>query len=47
MTDALVLAGFAWGAVALLMLALWVVHVAIRNAAIMLTLAWGCQLPCG
>jgi steroid 5-alpha reductase family enzyme len=39
MTEALAVVGVAWGAVALLMLALWVVHFVIRNAAIVVLLS--------
>lgn len=44
MTEALSLVGFAWGAVAVLMLALWVAHLVIRNAAIV-DVGWTFGIP--
>ena len=44
MTEALSLVGLAWGAVALWMLALWVVHLVIRNAAIV-DVGWTFGIP--
>jgi steroid 5-alpha reductase family enzyme len=44
MTEALAVVGVAWGAVALLMLALWVVHFVIRNAAIV-DVGWTFGIP--
>ena len=44
MTEALSLVGSAWGAVALLMFVLWVVHLVIRNAAIV-DAGWAFGIP--
>ena len=44
MMDVLSLGGSAWLAVALLMLVLWVVHLAIRNAAIV-DVGWTFGIP--